>query len=75
MKKFIALLVSASIIAAPVAFAADEQTGSPDATMQQVDQTTTKHSVKKRHHQCHCKNCMHKHPKNVEKTSASDTQQ
>jgi Ni/Co efflux regulator RcnB len=64
MKKFIALLISASIIAAPVAFA-DEQMGNQDATMQQMtgnDQATpAAKPAKKARHSCHCKKgCAHK---------------
>jgi hypothetical protein len=71
MKKFIALLISASVIAAPVAFAfaADEQAGNPDTAMQQMtsnDQTANDSApaakpAKKGHRPCHCKNCAHKH--------------
>ena len=36
MKKLIALVISASVIAAPVAFAADETPATTDATAQQM---------------------------------------
>lgn len=84
MKKFIALLISASVIAAPVAFAADEAAGNPDAAMQQMtsnDQAANdsapaaKPAAKKSHRQCHCKNCAHKHHRSPTKQPASATQQ
>ena len=83
MKKFIALLISASVIAAPVAFAADEAAGSPDAAMQQMtgnDQAANnpapaaKPAAKKGHRQCHCKNCAHKHHRGPAKQPASSEQ-
>jgi Ni/Co efflux regulator RcnB len=67
MKKFIALLISASVIAAPVAFADDQPAANQDAVMQQMsgsDQAASKPApaAKKKAHCHHC-NCAHKHKK------------
>lgn len=67
MKKIIALVISASVIAAPVAFAADEATATTDASAQQMtaDQAAP---AKKATHPRHCaKHNRHHHKANTAK--------
>jgi Ni/Co efflux regulator RcnB len=65
MKKFIALLISASLIAAPVAFADDQSTAADQETAMQKmssnDQATASAPAKvsKRKARCHCSKCHH----------------
>jgi uncharacterized protein YdeI (BOF family) len=70
MKKFIALLISTSLLTAPMAFAADDQQGGnqSDAVMQQQmanndqGQTPVTKPVKKAAHHCKChSHKCHKH--------------
>jgi Ni/Co efflux regulator RcnB len=65
MKKFIAVLLTASVFAAPVAFAADEAAATPaDASAQQMTSTDqaapAAKPAKKAHHAHHCAT-KHKH--------------
>ncbi|MCE3237630.1 MAG: hypothetical protein K0R24_611 [Gammaproteobacteria bacterium] len=77
MKKFIALLISASLIAAPIAFADDQSTTADQETAMQKmssnEQATASAPAKvsKKKARCHCSKCHHgkhkKHAKDADK--------
>ncbi len=72
MKKFIALLISASVIAAPVAFASDEPAASQDAAVQQMtgnDSAPKPVTKGRRVHHCAHKQHRHRHTSPAKKAA------